>query len=162
MPQLSYDLETPIGVDGQLIEGYPSSIESGIAQATVLIVGKLLSMDKTAGRADKAVRALAATGDVTTLAQVAGLAMWDPSYPEPPYRVGAVLPVMRKGRMLISPETALVKGTNPFIRFATGTGTVIGSFRADADTATAVAAPYITVITAASGPGALCVVEINL
>jgi hypothetical protein len=160
--QLSYDLDTPTGYEGQKIEDVPSEITTGIAETTVIAVGKLVIMDTVTGRATKAVRAVAATGDVTGAA-VAGLSMWDPTYPEPPYRQYAVLPVMRKGRMLVKSEDVITKGVHPFVRFVAGAGgTVLGSIRSDADTASAVAAPYLTTITASSTVGGLCVVEINL
>ena len=159
--QTQYDLDTPIGIEGQLIEAYPNGIITGIAEAGVINVGKLVIYDTTAGRNDRSVRAPASSGDVTGPA-VAGIAMWDPTYPEPPYRQYATFPVLRKGRILLACETILSKAIRPFVRFATGAGTVLGSIRNDADSATAVAAPYLTVITPATAIGGLCVVEINL
>jgi hypothetical protein len=160
--QTTYDLETPIGVEGQKIEDVESEITTGISEAGIIQVGKLVILDTTTGRANKSVRAPTATGDVTGPA-VAGLSMWDPTYPEPPYAQYKTFPVMRKGRMLVVSETLLGKGIYPFVRFAAGAGgTVLGSIRADADTASAVACPYITVITPALTVGGLCIVEINI
>jgi hypothetical protein len=159
--QTQYDLDTPIGVEGQLIEAYPEGIITGIAEAGVINVGKLVLFDSTAGRANRAMRAPASSGDVTGPA-VAGIAMWDPSYPEPPYRQYATFPVLRKGRILLACETIISKAIRPFVRYAAGTGTVLGSIRNDVDTSTAVAAPYLTVITPATAIGGLVVVEINL
>ncbi len=160
--QTTYDIDAPIGVEGQKIEDVPSETVTGIAEAEIINVGKLVVFDTAAGRADKSVRAPIATGDVTSDAAVVGLSMWDPTFPEPPYPQHKTLPVMRKGRMLVKSETIIAKGVHPFVRFAAGTGTVLGSLRADADTATAVAAPYITTITPALTAGGLCIVEINL
>ncbi len=160
--QTTYDLDTPIGVEGQLIEDVPSQVITGIAEAGIIQVGKLVIFDTTAGRANKAVRAPVATGDVTGVA-VAGLSMWDPTYPEPPYAQYKLLPVVRKGRLLVVAETLLGKAIAPFVRFAAGAGgTLLGAIRADADTATAVACPFITVITPALTVGGLCIVEINI
>lgn len=160
--QTSYDLEAPIGIEGQKIEAYPSAVVTGIAEAAAVPVGKLVVFDTAAGRADKAVRVPAATGDVTGAA-VVGVTMLDPTYPEPPYRQYTTLPVMRKGRILLASETTLAKGVHPFVRFAAGAGgTVLGSIRSDADTASAVEAPYLTVITPATTAGGLCVIEVDL
>lgn len=160
--QTTYPSTLDIGVEGQNIESYPSGVITGLAEAAGLKVGKVVAFDTTSGRNDKAVRALAATGDVTGAA-AAGVTLWDPTYPfdAGDYKQYASIPVMRKGRVLLKSETAQVKGTHPFVRFATGTGTVLGSIRNDADTATAVAAPWITVITPC-GVAGLCVCELNL
>jgi hypothetical protein len=160
--QLSYPATPVIGVHGQHIEGWPSAIATGIAQAAVVQVGCVVIFDPTAGYDPHAIKAPAATGDVTTTLGVAGITMWDPTYPEPPYRMGAFVPVMRKGRIAIAAETALAAHTNPFVRFTVGApGTLLGALRNDADTAKAVAAPYLTVVIGAAA-GGVAVVEINL
>lgn len=160
--QTVYDLETPIGVEGQKIEAVDSVITTGIAEAGVILVGKIVIMDTVTGRSNKAMRPPANTGDITGTA-VAGFSMWDPTYPEPPYAQYKLFPVMRKGRILVVSETLLGKGIYPFVRFAAGAGgTLLGSIRADADSASAVACPFITVITPALTVGGLCIVEINI
>jgi len=161
--QLTYEVEGPIGVDGQKIEAYPSAIATGVAEAAAVPVGKVVVYDTGAGRTLKAVMQPSTTAQVTTLVGVAGLAMWDPTYPEPPYPVGQALPVMRKGRMAIQPETPLTVHTNPFVRFGlVGAGTVLGALRNDADAGNAVAAPYLTVVKGSTGAGDLAIVEIDL
>jgi hypothetical protein len=160
--QLSYPANPVIGVHGQRIENWPSAIATGIAQAGVVQVGCVVIFDATAGYDPHAIKAPALTTDVTTLLGVAGITLWDPTYPEPPYRLGAFVPVMRKGRIAIAAETALAAHTNPFVRFTVGAvGTLLGALRADADTGKAVAAPYLTVVTGAAA-GGVAVVEINL
>lgn len=160
--QLIYNYEHPIGVHGQLIENYLHAAVTGLAVATAIPVGVVVCYDTTAGKPPKAVRSPAATGDVTTLNGVAGITQWDPSYPEPPYRIGALLPVLRKGRIAIISETALASHTTPFVRFAlVGAGNILGGLRADADAGNAVAAPYLTVVQGAA-IGGVAIVEINL
>jgi hypothetical protein len=160
--QLTYQASTPLGIHGQKIEGWPSAIDTGLASAAVIPAGVIVIWDAAAGRAPESVKAPAVTGDITTLILVAGLALWDPTYPEPPYRIGSSIPIMRKGRFAIAAETGLNAHTNPFVRFATGPGgNVIGSLRNDADTASAVAAPYLTVVSGAA-TGGIAIVEINL
>ena len=162
--QLTYEVEGPIGVDGQRIEAYGLGfVITGIAEAAALPAGKLVVFDTAGGRTDKAVKAPSATGQVTTVLGVAGITLWDPTYPEPPYPIGQALPVIRKGRVAIAAETALAIHTNPFVRFAAGAGgTVLGALRADADTATAVAAPYLHVVKASTAAGDIAIVEIDL
>lgn len=160
--QLTYSATTPLGVHGQKIESWPSAIDTGLASSVIIPVGTIVIWDVAAGRDPASVKWVGATGDVTTTLGVAGLAMWDPTYPEPPFRVGSSLPVMRKGRFAIAAETALVSHTVPFVRFAPGAGgTVLGSLRGDVDTASAVAAPYLTVVQGAAA-GGISIVEINL
>jgi len=160
--QLVYNYEPPIGVHGQLIENYLHAAVSALACVEVIPVGVVVCYDTTAGRPPKAVRNVAATGDVTTLTGVMGITQWDPSYPEPPYRLGATLPVLRKGRIAIIAETALASHTTPFVRFAlVGAGTMFGALRADADAGNAVAAPYLTVVQGAA-IGGVAIVEIDL
>jgi len=173
--QLSYEdpQATATGFHGQHIEVIGSVVVTAIAQAAALHVGVPVVFDATAGYADKAARAIAATGDVTTVAAVLGVSLLDPTYPQleaalatdPLYRQGTLFPVIRRGRILLGSETALVKGTNPFVRFASGTGgTKLGALRADADTATAVAATWLKIIGSANVVGYTygAVVEVNL
>jgi hypothetical protein len=160
--QLTYSATTPIGVHGQKIEAWPSAIDTGLASGTVIPVGIVVVYDTAAGRDPASVRQPALTTEVTVLTGVAGFALWDPTYPEPPYRVGSSLPVMRKGRFAVVGETALAVHTNPFVRFGlVGAGTILGALRSDSDAGNAVAAPYLTVVVGAAA-GGVAVVEINL
>lgn len=160
--QTSYATTPAIGVEGQKIDSFPSGMRTGIAEGGAIKVGKVVTMDTVALRSDKSVRAPAASADVTGPAAY-GVTVWDPSYPfdAGDYRQYATLPVMRCGTILLKSETAQAKGTNPFVRYATGTGTVLGSIRNDADTATAVVATWIKVLTPCLA-NELCVCEINL
>jgi len=159
--QLTYG-DQPLGIHGALAEAYPHGIVSGLASGAVINVGTIAVYDTAAGRDAKSVRAPVLTTEVTTLVGVAGFVMWDPSYPEPPYRVGSSLPVVRKGRVYVVAETALVSHTVPFVRFGlVGAGTMYGALRNDADAGNAVAAPYLTVLVGAAA-GGVAVVEINL
>lgn len=161
--QTTYPTSYDVGVDGQKIEGYPSAIDTGIAQGGTIKVGRVVTLDSTAGRDDKAVRAPAAAADITGPA-AAGVAMWDPTYPfdDGDYKQYATLPVMKKGRMLMKSETAQLKGTNPYVRYASGAGgTVLGILRDDGDTSSAAQATWLKVIKPCAA-GALCEVEVNL
>jgi len=83
-----------------------------------------------------------ATGEVTAI-HGGGVAMRDPNLATATagYAVGDPVRVMTRGRIFVLAEEAVVITDTPFARFATGTGTQLGAFRNDADTATAVAAP---------------------
>jgi hypothetical protein len=163
--QTAYDLDYPVGVEGQRIEGFPSSIITGLAEGGIILVGKILTMDTTSGRNDKAAKA-PTTAAMITGAAALGISMWDPTYPEPPYAQYKAFPIMRKGRILMVCETVIAKGVHPFGRFAAGAGTVLGAIRNDVDTVssadTAVAVPWLTVITPCTAIGGLCEVEVNL
>lgn len=80
-----------------------------------------------------------ATGEVTGV-YGGGISMRDARYPGG-YPIGAAVSVMTRGKIFVVAEETLVVGDTPFARFAAGTGTQLGAFRNDADTATAVAAP---------------------
>lgn len=163
--QTSYSMYPPIGIHGQKIEAYPSAIETGLATNEVIQVGVIAVYDVIGPNAydGKSVKAPATTGAVTNALLVAGLTMWDPTYPEPPYRLGASLPVMRKGRMAIIAETALTAHLNPFVRFAAAAapGSLLGSLRNDDDGGKAVAAPYLTVVIGAA-IGGVAIIEIDI
>jgi hypothetical protein len=155
-------LADPIAVHGQRIEGYPSAHSTGRALSTPIYPGTLAIYDNSVASEPRAIIAPSSSADVTTLLRVVGLVRWDPTYPEPPYRLHALVPVMRKGRIAIVAETALAAETNPFVRFTVGAvGTLLGSLRNDADGGNAVAAPYLTVIVGAA-VGKPAIVEITL
>ena len=57
----------------------------------------------------------------------------------PAYETGHSLAMLNMGYIVVKAESAVVKGNNAFIRYVAGAGgTVLGSFRADVDTASAV------------------------
>lgn len=163
--QTSYDLDYPVGVEGQKIDAYPNGILSGLAEAGIVIVGKIVVMDTAAGRNDKSAKA-PTTAAMITGPGALGVSMWDPTYPEPPYAQYKAFPIIRKGRLLMACETVIAKGVHPFGRFAAGAGLVLGSIRNDVDTVssadTAVAVPWLVTITPCTTIGGLCVVEVNL
>ncbi len=58
---------------------------------------------------------------------------------DPVYEIGDSLAILNFGYIVVEAESDVVKGGNVFIRYAAGAGgTVLGSVRADADTASAV------------------------
>jgi hypothetical protein len=67
------------------------------------------------------------------------------------YEDDDVMPVLRHGRIWVKCESAFVAGAGAFVRFAAGAGgSQLGSFRTDADTATAVAVAGLRFLTSGS------------
>lgn len=100
--------------------------------ATVAIPFGVLVYESAEGKATLPT----ATGNVT--GGRTGIALIDHNKPSGVgYEIGDAVRVMRRGRCWISTEEALAFGDTLFARFAAGTGTQKGSFRNDADTATA-------------------------
>ena len=78
-----------------------------------------------------------------------------------PYPIGQAVSIMRKGRVWVWTEEAVTPASTPYCRYAAGAGgTVIGRFRASADTATAAAVPGARFMTTA-GAGSLVLLEIE-
>jgi len=107
-----------------------------------------------------------ATADVT--ARPRGIAVKDETRRGPQaglpggYEIGDSVTILKRGRIWVPVEGAVAQDGSPFCRFAAGAGgTVLGAFRADADTATAVAFPTAVFRTFTSGAG-FAVVEVNL
>lgn len=75
---------------------------------------------------------------------------------------GGMVNLARKGRYLVKVEEAVSVGDTAFVRIAAGAGgTVLGSFRRSADTATAISWTGVKYLTAASANG-LAVIDLNL
>lgn len=70
--------------------------------------------------------------------------------------------LMRKGRIWVNVEEAVVAGDQPFVRFAAGSFSQLGAFRKSADTATAVALPNARYVTSQATIGGVAVVELEI
>ncbi|MCK5318356.1 MAG: hypothetical protein KAJ55_10590 [Anaerolineales bacterium] len=128
----------------------------------------VLVVEDTTGLSDERAHLPQATGDITTVGKVAGLAIHTHAVEQNKgginnlgYEPQSAMSVMRKGRAYVEVEDAVVKGGLPFVRFVAGAGEQLGAFRSDADTADAVALPDARFVTSA-GAGELAIVEINL
>lgn len=159
--QTSYSNLVPEALLGLMTEDFTRYVDSVIPQSAVK-VGKMLTADVSAGKVRNAAKLPAAAGDVTRPGAM-GIVPWDQS------REGGVdwptlrpTPVMRRGRIWVAAEGAITRWTHPFVRIAAGAGgTELGSFRGDADTATATVCPFVIALTDAEA-GALVLVEISL
>lgn len=132
--------------------------DSRIAYASTL-PGKLVVWH--AGDSDEIVRVPAATGEVSGKNPV-GVVICDVLSDANPIAAGSALACLRKGRIWVYPEEAVTPASAVFVRFASGSGgTALGSFRASADTATAVEITKCRWITSGSAT-VLALLEINL
>lgn len=77
------------------------------------------------------------------------------------YPLGSTMSVLRKGRVWVRVEDAVVVGGQPYVRCIAGAGERLGAFRSDADGSDAGALPGSRYKTSA-GAGELAIVEINL
>lgn len=78
------------------------------------------------------------------------------------YAINDGVAILTKGKCYVNVEGVVTDGQDLFVRFAAGAGgSQLGAFRADADTATAVALPGLKARQTTTGAG-LCLVEINL
>jgi hypothetical protein len=102
-----------------------------------------------------------ATADVTARPQ--GIVVRDQTRKNTTgYETNDAVRVLRRGKIWVQVENAVTADAAAFCRFASGGGgSVLGSFRSDADTATAVAFPTAVFRTSTSGAG-LAQIEINL
>lgn len=158
MAQLVYNIDQAIAVAGLLGDLSPKYVRS--YKATVEIAfGLAVSLSGTSGDSAKIPTA---TDDVT--ATPLGVAVFSHDQVNtgaPGYPIDAAVNVLRKGTIWVKVEEAVNAEDPAFVRFATGTGTVLGSFRKSADTATAVALPGAKFLTSAAANG-LALLSINI
>lgn len=128
----------------------------------------VLVVEDTTGLSDDRAHLPQATGDITTVGKVAGIALHTQFVEQSVggtnnlgYDPQSSMNVLRKGRAYVLVEDAVVKGGLPFVRFVAAASEQLGAFRSDADTSDAVALPNARFVTSA-GAGELAIVEINL
>lgn len=162
--QLTYSNLMAEAVPGLMTEDFTRFVDTVIPQTSVK-TAKLLTADKTSGLVRNAAKYPAAAADITKPGAM-GIVPFDQS------REGGTdwptkrpTPVMRRGRIWVVAESAIARWTHPFVRYAAGAGTELGSFRGDADVValadTAAQCPWIIALTDA-GAGELVLVEISL
>lgn len=129
--------------------------------------GVLVVEDMT-GLSDERAHLPQATGDITTVGKVAGISVHNHGVEQNKgginnlgYEPQSAMNLLKKGRIYVTVEDAVVKGGLPFVRFVAGATEQLGSFRSDADTSDAVALPNASYVTSA-GAGELAVVEVNI
>lgn len=135
MPQTSVQMNPARGLEGQLDEAAPHFRESMVVDETNGVpFGRAVTLESGT---DRTVSLPNVTGEASAAYGVAGR---NPTYPSNDKVIGDGdgVTVVRFGIVTVVPEDAVSKGDAPFIRFDSGAGgSALGSFRSDADTATA-------------------------
>lgn len=172
MSQTSYAINIPaVSFPGAPADNGFKDILSAVAVAAALPYGILAVGDSTntVGFDQLASRAPAASSDITA-GNLLGVVVADQARAQNPgvssaqYPQFAAVPHMRKGRIWVYAETAMADGSLPYIRFAAGAGgTVPGSFRNSADTATAAQPPAGSMIVRGTTTAAgYCCIELDI
>jgi hypothetical protein len=139
--QTAVAVKPAVGAPGLEYDSSFSDVVSWIA--TVAIPFGALVYESAEGKATLPT----ATGNVT--GGRTGVALIDPTKASGVgYEIGDAVRVMRRGRCFVLNEEALAFGDVLFVRFAAGTGTQLGAFRNDADTATASTPTNMTLLKA--------------
>lgn len=78
------------------------------------------------------------------------------------YPAGSLISVLKRGRINVAVENAVVAGGPVYVRFAAGAGgALLGAFRSDADTGSAVIVDGALFATSAAS-GGIAIVDMNL
>lgn len=174
MSQTSYSLYIPpVAYPGQLADDCQlKDVLSGMAFLAAMVYGTLGVTDEanTVGFDQLAVRAPSASGDITVVGAQMGVVLADqaraqnPAVANPVYPQYAAVSMLRFGRIWVNAETAMADGANPFIRFAAGAGgSILGSFRNSADTASAAQmAAGQAVVRGTTVAAGYAVIELNI
>lgn len=164
MPQLSYQIDTTIAVEGALADTTTKDTVSRVS-ATDLGRGRFVIRDSTAALNDKGVKL--PTADFVGSGDQEGVSMFDPTRVPTDgglnFAQGTEIPVLRSGRIWVVPEDAVTTGGPVFARFTSGGGgAVLGRFRSDADTASAAQVASGRWMSSTTGADELAILAINL
>lgn len=122
---------------------------------------------KRAAQADTVEQAGVPTATADVTARARGIAIKDETRRGPQaglvggYEALDPMTLLKRGRIWVPVEAAVTQDGAAFCRFAAGTFAALGAWRADADTATAVAFPTAVFRTSTTGAG-FAIVEVNL
>jgi hypothetical protein len=166
--QTSYAINLqPVGFPGQIVDIAEGRDVISVNASVALPYGKL-AVRVSAASFDKIVAKLPTTAlEITTVGSALGVVVADQARAQDPsvalatYPVNSAVPVIRKRRVWVVVEEAVVAGDDVYVRFAAGTGTELGAFRKSADTATAALLPGAKFVTDAA-LGGYAVLELNL
>lgn len=154
-------INADVGEVGQIAECFgPASVRTGTSQAANTFVGRLVKH----GTAEGEVANIAATGDISTGGQLAGVVARRLSRVsksdglDPNFEANESMPVVRKGYVYVKVQNAVAKDAPAFARHASGNE---GQFRSDADGGNATAVPN-AYFRSAAGAGEVAVLEIDL
>lgn len=170
--QTSYSINIPaVSYPGQIADAsYVKDALSVLLVAAAVPFGVFVCKDaaNTGGFDQLAAKVPALATDITNVGSLLGVLLaeqviaQDPSVAVPTWPIKSAVAALRKGRVWVLSETAVVDGNPVFVRFATGAGgSQKGAVRADADTATAAQAPNCVFRGTYAAPGYV-VVELDL
>lgn len=174
MAQTSYSINiSQVAYPGQPFDGaHDTDVVSGLSTAAAIPYGVLAVHDlsNTAGADQVAVKVPAASTDITVLGSAKGVVMadqaraQDPTFSVPTYRQYQAVPCMRRGRVWVKVEEAVLDGDQAFVRFAVGSFSQLGAFRKTADSASAAALPgaYYVGASISVGGQLYAVVQLSL
>ena len=138
--QTSYSIDQPKAIEGQLADLENKDVMTGENTLTDIFFGKFVSR----GAGDNLIIRPAASTDITDVTKARGVALTHQAIESnlgsaaPFYPQKSAVNVLKKGRVWVKVEEAVTPTDPVFVRFASGAGgTVLGSFRKTADTATA-------------------------
>ena len=142
MSQLSYSIDQAVGFEGLQADAGIATDVMSFSNAAAALIGKFACRDT----ADNSMKHPAAATDVTDQKDQLGVvihthALESSASGDPQYPLKSAVPVLTKGRVWVKVEEAVTPDSDVYVRFAVGTGSVLGAFRASADTATAALLP---------------------
>lgn len=157
--------EQALGFPGMKADSGNDDVISRIAEGA-LVDGTLAVVGTSV---DTEAKAPTAGADVTTLTSLRGVVLHSHARESgaaanPSYADGDMVSLMRSGRVLVKVEEAVTPASPVFVRHAAGAGgTVLGAFRASADTATASQLPVSAAkYVSSAAPGGLAVLELSI
>lgn len=173
MAQTSYSINLPpVAYPGQPFDiASVMDMTSALAVAAPIPYGVLAVRDlSNIGQSgvEIACKVPALSTDITALGSALGVVVadqaraQDPSSAIPQYPQYGRVPCGRVGRFWVLVEEAVVAGQQAFVRYATGSFSQKGAFRASADTGSAAALPGAYYVTSQVTPGSYAVVEMSL
>lgn len=167
-PVLASGAATPILIESTIdgaagdftITGSNTTATTLVAQGQQIGFGRGVCFDERSSK-NQAVRLPRQSSDVTSLL-FRGVTVAD-NYAKianaGAFKANVELPVMRKGFLLVKVEEAVVKGDQPYVRYAAG-GLGLGAFRKSTGTSEAAALPS-AVFTIGAAINGLATVELN-
>lgn len=151
--QTTYTTTHTAAVEGAVVDGQIKNVRSAVAATVAIPMGRFVAR----GASDGTVKLPTATGEVTATGMGVAIRVQDDAANSSDvlqYEIGRNVSVLDFGVVWVKTEEAVVAGDNAFVRFASGGGgTLLGSFRKSADTATAVALPGAYFLAAAGAAG---------
>lgn len=159
--QSTYPLVHSAAVEGAVVDGQLKNVRTGVAATVAIPMGRFVSR----GASDGTVKLPTATGEVTATGMGVAVRVQDDvanGSDVLQYEISRNVSVVDFGVVYVKVEESVSAGDNAFVRFAAGAGgTLLGSFRRSADTATAVALPGAYYL-AAGAANALVPVRIRM